>query len=328
MNRLFLIFAVLLTWQSFASPLVWVVGEDYIARWKENQPLETFPMQNTSWTLNQKTCDLWVTNEKETLRLISPKAPAPSPFPGHGKILSKTFESSFYTKNAKNVLEERDSQGRVKMFHGAIPPLAHSFARGPATSFLLEYSMEQNLLNLVTYDAKMALEKTTSLAPGATLWSTPKMTFDSSERNVWIGYTAQTAQHMYSPVVELRGKNGQLKQSQSWNARGLLLDQCLEKNGSLTVARDLPSPNFTVPLYSFLENLEENASPVQIYEAEVNLLIDSVACREDGIYMAQRSLFTSEGSHLQRWNRKTGDKGQTLTKLPGQAWKIYVCDVD
>lgn len=315
--------------QAQSRKMVWVAGEEFIGRWDTVHPIEIMPAKPKSWGMNQNSCEVWFSDEKETVFRLSPTDKAPVPTTANGKILTETFQDTFLTKSPTDELEAHDRNGDLVKSYGTVPQSTQAVEVGKKHSFLLDYSSEQNHLNLITLSPEFSPVKTTSVSYGGSLWSTAKILFDKDQESVWVGYTSRTPSHMYSPVVELRDSAGAKKYSHSWADRGIFYDMCMEKEGSLTIARDVPSHSgFTVPIYSFLENLKANSAPVEQYAADTNFFIDSMACLPGEVYMLQRSILGSDGSHLQLWHRGESGFGKTLLKLPGRAWKISVCNVE
>lgn len=322
-----ILFLTLLLWAIPAlakSRIYWIAGDDFIGKMEFNAPTFFLPMHPKSVSLDRTSCDLYVGDEHETLFRFAARGSKPEPLQSKGFLLEEEFQTTYYARNTKNQLEERNKEGSVLQTLLAIPKTSRSFKRGLQKNYILDY--RDNQLDLLVLSKNSGSSTTVSLSHGSELWSEPKLTLDT-KGTPWVGYTSRTVSHMYAPVLKHFDAAGKTLQTTEWPDRGIFFDLCAEENGSVTISRDIPTSNFTVPVYSFLENIVPGSKPIQQYEAETNFFIDSMVCTPNTVWMIQRSIFGSEGSHVQEWERGNKDTGKTLFKLPGRAWKIQVCDV-
>ena len=153
-----------------------------------------------------------------------------------------------------------------------------------------------------------------------------RVLLDPSRKLLWLGFTAGRPGLSYAPIVE--NYNWGTQKTFGWNpdGKGRLFDAIIDLDGSLLMARDVPSDSgFTVPFYSHLERISIEGVGATYYQSDLNYFIESAVPTAQKLFMIQRSIFGSDGSYLVEWDRRPGEIGERLFRLPGSAKKLFVC---
>ncbi len=319
---LFLFPAFNLQGQSYNG--LWIVGEHYVSFVdQEHVPHTLSDVNPTSWGFNASSCQLWVSDESSgKLLLFASKGNRNTISLKGAHILSDINEGNFFTRNGQ-LLQKRADNGNI-LKEAALPwtPYSESVAFNGEHLWSLNYSPNSHRFWLTRLDNDWKFGSEQTILEQEDTISHRKLMLNRTSDTLWLGYSVWN-QHPYSPVVEKRGTSMELLQRFVWNERGLFFDMCADSADSAIVSRDRSSNSgYTIPIFSYLEKLA-GSSAHKIYESETNWFIDTIACLDDRIYFAERSIFGSDGSHLVFWNRK--DRGQRLFRLPAKAHKIFSC---
>ena len=106
----------------------------------------------------------------------------------------------------------------------------------------------------------------------------------------------------------------------------MFFDGCLEENGVFLMARDIPTMPFTVPVYSFIERLQKEGDAKPILDLDLNLLVDSMACKPNSLYAAVHSILGGEARQVIKWDKNDLKSSEIILNLPGRANKMWVCE--
>jgi len=237
------------------------------------------------------------------------------------KILSDIHNGTFLTKAINGELQKRDQKGHL-LEEMDRPWLSYA-ERVTLTSsggWALHLNKNEDKLWLAELDNDYLQSQTLTVSEKRYLWTTPKMLWDGN--SVWVGYTTATNLTPYSPSISQFNSKG-FKGNFTWKDKGVFFDFCLDYDGSVLLSRDIPSPQFTVPVYPFLERIASDMSTQTYYSGETNWFIDSLVCGRDSIYMIERSIFGSDGSRIVF--KKRDATAIELFKLPAQAMELYAC---
>lgn len=303
---------------------IWVVGKTYLFH-SENGKHHVFKNRKAdSWGYDNAHCRLWVTDQNVLYSMDRNKRIAR----GEAKKILTDVSETFLTLSVSGQMEVRNEEGRILSTHPS-PWSTLPVAFAQTRKYVFALTEADNTLTLHTYNKDFSKVSETSLSEKKDFWNTPKLVADEQTDSVWVGYTVTQAWTIYAPVLEKRNSTGALLHKQEWKERGILFDVCRETNGDALVSRDIPSNSgYTVPVYSFLEGLSVAKSSQTLFAHRENLFMDSLSCGPKEIAFVSRSIFGSDGSTVEIWDRTPKKGSKTLVKLPDQAWKIYSCQVN
>lgn len=308
---------------------LWIVGENYVAFADEKPPPKYFQAFPTSWGFDRLSCRLWVVDKNtKKLSAFEPTQQVFELSEPVDAILSDIEENRFITKNGTLVQQRTDLGRLVQQSVLSWAPYSEGVVFHGKSAWSLNFDFQAPKFWLQHFSIPFSDEKEEWISSTLNTIAFRKILFEKTSGTIWLGYSVTNHVPPYSPVVEQRGRDMKLIQRHLWGERGLFFDFCAQGDGSVLVSRDRSSNSgYTVPLYSFLERFLI-LPPTKLYEGDVNLFIDSVTCRSPIVYMIQRSIFGSDGSHLVRWDRTQGTLGERLFRLPGRAHKIYECSAE
>jgi hypothetical protein len=91
------------------------------------------------------------------------------------------------------------------------------------------------------------------------------------------------------------------------------------------MARDIPTMPYTVPVYSYLERLTPHNSLKPLMELNANLLVDSLFCDSEHIFMAVHSILGGQERQILKTSKDLSNPPEIIKVLPGRAQKLWVC---
>ncbi len=322
--------AVLLLSSTFAKADAyrgWIVGKNYLAQWSEAEMGSVPTQRNVSHAFDPKGCRLWLMSSDGTLSsyLNSDLSPVKTLKVSAGAIVSYLSDGHFFVLTQNGELQKRTAEGQV----------ATTFSIADADKLLrLESSADAvwglfldstaNRIWLRRFDPQLNLKKEIPVASANVIWANPRLHVHSGTDEAWVGYSTSAVGLSTTPMVKRFLPDGSEASVFSWGQRGLFFDQC-EEGDHMLAARDLPTPPYTVPVFSFIDELVPGAKPKRQYAAPDNYFIDSLSCRADSFWMVQRSIFGSDGSYLVGFDRRVAKETKRV-KLEGPAEQLYGCE--
>lgn len=312
------------------GPVVWIVGEGFIGRTDlVSAVVNQTKISPSSWALDRNGCRLWVSDEKTgQLARLSPDGSTLTAPDNVSRILSDPDKNGqFLTRSpGGSRVEQRDASGSLvsQSEHRWVENSEH-VVRHQNFSYSLNASEETRKLLITRLDATLTEVGQSLVSKRLSPWGERRLALDPLG-GLWVGFTAPGLKSSVA-WAERWSFEGRRETQHAWPERGLLFDLCAEPDGSVLVARDIPSDSgFTVPFYSYLERVKRDGSTQTYYQTDVNYFIDSVACHAESVWMVQRSIFGSDGSYLVRWNPKAGGLGDSLFRLHNKVKKLYFCE--
>lgn len=322
--RLFLIVTALTCLSVSAKPL-WIVGENYLGVYDLGSGLKlALEVEPVSFGFDREACKVWLTDSGQNLNVYDSGLGAKVVASSTEQVISSQTDGYFFTVSQGSVYK-RDASGSVmaswpRDWTQSVVQLLF------AERIALQYLPKEDSLWLNHLDENLEVVHKTEIPSGKTVWQKPRVLSDKTAGDIWVGFSTKTATHVYSPIVELRKTSGEREKLFEWNERGLFLGFCLNGERELLVARDVPSDSgYTVPLYSYLDRVSPSKPVQRFYGADVNYLIDALTCSDTEVFLAERSIWSSEGSYLVRWDKTPEKAGVRLLKLPGKALELYDC---
>ena len=315
------ILCFLLTAHCFSQD-IWVMGKTYLLHSENGKHFVLKNKMAESWGYDKTNCRLWVT-EKNILYSMDRKKRTQR---GEAQKILTDLTDSFLTLSLDGKIESRDEQGRVLATYLA-PWKKLPVSVGKTKDFVFALIESDN--TLTTYKKDFTLVRETLISEKRDFWNLPKLVVNEKTATIWIGYTVTQTWTLYAPVLEKRNFKGELLYKKEWQERGILFDLCLEANGDALVSRDVPSNSgYTVPVHSYLERISLTQKEETVFSHQENLFIDSLSCQKNEIAFISRSIFGSDGSTVEIWDKTHEKFSKTLVKLPDPAWKIYSCHID
>lgn len=319
----------------FALPLFaqeWVVvGEDFLLFQNENKPeVLVNGVRSKSWALDSSSCRLWLTDEsgKRLRSFVHGVESESQAF--EGRIVSDVEKHHFFTKTDLGEIQLRSSSGSILSTIEAKNSQFITKIREGASGEL--WTLNQGKIDtqrdsfwLSQINSVTGTNKNIFIESDIDLWGTTDLVLDDKLGHLWVGYSSATPKHTYSPRVKLFSKDGILKSNYKWEERGLFFGGCLEKSGGFLMARDIPTMPYTVPVYSFLERLIPNNSPKPVMELNLNLLVDSLFCDSENVFMAVHSILGGQERQILRSSKDLSNPPEVIKVLPGRAQKLWVC---
>ena len=309
----------------------WVLGEGYVALNSLNQGVQLIHgLRPKSWALDSKLCRLWVEDEiTRQLWKIDTDGSA-EPVTTGARIISDLRDGRWLTLLGTQTIQERDASGLV--LNSWKVDWANGVKRihllGNAQSLVLnhiESSNRKSELSVLRFDKEWNKIQTYLVESQAELWGGFDFQVDESRQNLWLGYAKTTPSHVYSPQVGHFDLNGTAKTIKSFNERGLFFGSCLSPEGTYLMARDIPSAQFTVPVYSFLEKFIAGGQSSTALNLETNLLVDALACDSEAVSIASHSILNASKTELITWDWNLSHSPQRIADLPAKANHIYHC---
>ncbi len=315
----------------FAKDLV-VVGENYVLFQNENKtPVVKTGIEPLSWVFDKSACRLWVTSDKGLKLSSYRRGYLESEREFSGTLISEIENNQFFSLSSDfKKVHLWNSEGEL------VSELSH-----PGGAYLKRigrlssdnfWTLNQGArsgskqdLWLSRLDEKGQVINELTVETRSELWGASKVILNESTGTLWLGYSMTTPQHTYSPQIKKISSHWTIEDSYQWKDRGLFFDSCLDREGNVWVARDIPTMPYTVPVYSFLEKLLESSVSHSGLDLDTNLLVDSMTCHEDAIYLAVRSILGGENKQILKWSKDSGKRPETVLRLPDKAQQIWVC---
>ena len=329
-NYLLVSLALLSSFATAQNQRGWVVGKDYVAFWEGTSEFKVErSIVPESWGFEAARCRLWVTdkNSHQLLSLLPGELTAILKTELQGRILSDSEGGQFFTYNsAVSQIERRGTDGAVLGSFALGDPALLSRVRSLGqVSWGLFLNPDENKIWLRQYDEKFQKTKELPVATAKVIWANPRFLISPESKELWVGYTASGPTAPYTPIIKKMTSEGKAVAEFTFKEKGIFFDFCFEGEKVL-VARDIPTAPYTVPVHSFLEELSPGDLKKSVYSAATNYFIDSVGCTEDSVWMAQRSIFSSDGSYLVHWKKGDSSAGTIIQKLPASADQLYLCE--
>ncbi len=313
----------------FAAPGTgWVVGKDYLAFWDSEKILIKKDIAPLSHAFDAKSCQLWVSDPTQNALLrFEPDRLSPAlRVEAQGRLVSSVSADQFlFLNEANSKLEQRNLDGEVAASHEVAESEHLLNFQGAENRWALFFESKRNRIWMKSFDGDLKVQKEVPVTTASVIWTNPRMLVNSKTNDVWVGFSSSALGFSNSPMVNHYAADGLLKKEFRWGQRGLFFDFCESGEGVLA-ARDLPTPPYTVPVTSFVESFAAGKGPTPHYQAATNDLVDSLRCQGDTLWMAQRSIFGSQGSYLIHWRKGDKGTGTRLHRLPGSAEKLYLCE--
>ncbi|NBT58236.1 hypothetical protein EBT16_05580 [bacterium] len=305
---------------------VWIIGEKTVSFYSPNQEVQTLEgISAQSSLVDPKTCHLWVQSQEGLLQIF-PSLKVQTKTTSKEKILgSEILEDFFITFSDTSWTVRALSGDPVRSFPSLASQPVGLQGNKQIGFWSLQFDREENHLDLIHFDEFGKLLWSKPVSQSAELWSLPKLILIPALDQIWIGFTASSTTHAYSPMVELWTTNGERVKKYPFSDRGLLLDTCTTPNQDFLLARDIPSSPYTVPLFSFIELLSPSEKPKLLYQAFDNYLISSLQCSSDGFWVLQKSVLGGQKPLLVELSGQMQEKIVHSLKEP--AWKIHACSL-
>lgn len=305
---------------------VWIVGNQSLTFFSEGTQPKTLPMEAVQQSIvDPSDCSLWV-QTPGSLSKINTQLQKEFPTTTSLALLGDSVtRNSFLSSNGES-WQIRNKDGIEFSTFPSPVAFPRSLQGDPENGFwVLDFKEREKLLELVHFDKKGNIHWKKLVSAKTELWGNPVLRFDSSSQELWIAYTVTSADHVYSPRIELWSTSGKHLNTFQSTQRGLLFDACLQSPGQLVSASDLPSSPYTAPLFSFLDLFDFSFSPKRIHTTDENWLIPSIQCSFSQVWMLKTSLFGGTNHQLAEWSLSGGEKIHLIFKEP--AWKIHVCSL-
>lgn len=312
---------------------LWIVGSDFVGSWDEKFGYRKISLgQLSSWAEDEKNCQVFITEQspfraskitRDEGRLIA----SPLPLPEGEWISAATSEEIVYLNRKKNeVIRYLSHEQTQQVFpFTQSSELTRFYSRESGVGGVgLFLSSDEKRIWVKTYDQSFLPQKEFEVISSATLWNQPKALLDNSNQLIWVGYTTNSAHFPYSPSLAAFDFTGEKKKNYVWNHKGIFFDLALTPNGIL-MSRDLPSAPFTLPVYSFVDEISPLSPPKPVYEAEMNYLIEHLAVQLNKVWMIARSMHSAQGSRLVVWD-KSSSKTEVVASLKEPVKKLFVCN--
>lgn len=295
----------------------WIVGETYVGHWRsDEQVLHVEQATPKSWAFDADRCQVGI-EEPNRWRIFSLDAVRTVRW--SGRLLSDAAEGRVLVDN-EGQLEERELLSgaiiRTSTYQQASTTVRATY--DPTAPWLLNRDKDRLWVSLL--DSELSERKERELSVDRDLWAQPKIL--KSPLGIWVGYTASSNAHAYTPYVTRLNADGNIEEVYRWNSRGIFFDFCADGDTVIS-SRDVPSAAFTLPIQSYLEKLVPFEKPAPIFAAEVNWFVDALACDPSFLALAERSIHSTARNRLRLHNRATREA--TVLALPGLVKAIYGC---
>jgi hypothetical protein len=317
---------------ALANPAFYVLGENYLLYSKEGEsPIIWSNIEPKSWAMDTDHCRLWVTSNENSHLFQFEKGKKISEKPFFERIVSDVNQGKFATVDDFNKIRFRDEKGEVvkEVENGNVASLKKLTFLSTEESVALFQSVDSRFrdsLWLSRLNVQGSEVHRFTVEGSRDLWGNTDTFLDEKNDRIWVGYSGDTSQHTYSPLVKSFTLSGALESSFQWNDRGLFFDGCLDEKGDFFMARDIPTMPYTVPVYSFLEKLKPKETPERVLELDLNLLVDSVACEANLVYFAVHSILGGEARQIMVWSKNKREEMKVILPLPSRAKKIFLCE--
>lgn len=330
LTLLFVLFAKLLC----ASPTFYVLGEDYLLYSTSKESTVVINgLSPKSWALDSNRCRLWITTEGSNQLLSFEKGKKQEEISFAGRIVSEVSQGQFVTALDSGEVQLRNTEGViVSQFPIQNAQSLRSLAllsNGDSWGMFQDEAKKNNL-ELRRMNSKGEEMQKLSLLPSEEFWGKVQLFVDEVHDRMWVGYARKSTHHAYAPKVDRFSLSGSDSWTYQWDERGFFFDGCVNKEGDLVVARDLPTSPYTVPDYSFVDKIggvqKASENPERLLELETNRLVDSMACRNNSFYFATHSIFGSEPKQLLFWSGDKKEQPEVYLTLPATAKKVLLCD--
>lgn len=306
---------------------IWLVGKNSVALFLNETHYQVLTdIEPKSSLIDPVTCNLWVQSKTELLKLNT-QLQVLKRIPSAERILGNTLlEDSFFTIQ-ENQWTQRDREGNpIQNFKSPLSFPIDWVGNTQMGFWTLDFQESQKKLSLVhmNHSGQAIWDKT--ISEKRDLWGTPQLHWSSDHSWLWVGFTASSPEHAYSPQLDLWLDSGRRLKTLQFSERGLLLGSCLQKDGSIWVARDLPSSPYTAPLYTHLEKVGSDMDYQLLFRAPLNDLIPALQCRDQQVWLTHQSLFQSDPSWLGFFSHPSSEKKLLVLKEP--AWKMHACSLE
>lgn len=303
---------------------VWLVTPEFL-QWVSPNPEQDlqFKADSSAVSIDSKSCQAWMKTE-EGLHKVDFRGNSLLNVPFHieGIILSHANPKGEFLTATAGQWRVQNSEGQVvlEMPRPTNRALHVTPWQGDSAWYLTEGKENELILGKIPANGET---QRFSISKGVDLWGNVRVQADSVHKRVWIGYSATTSEHIYSPILELRDWEGNLIFKKEISERALFFDSCLSEDGKLIFSRDLPTMPYTVPLYSYIESLSADGTLERLYTASENQFLDSISCGTGNtVYALQRSIFGSDGQRIVKYENHT----ETLIRpADSKAREVYLC---
>ncbi len=320
------------SWTAFAEPSLWIVGQNYVLRSDASgnpASVSTAPVE--SWGFDSAGCRMWIQEEGGGLRRFDKAGSVTQSTEKVARILSGTGEGSFLSRSWESAerLEIRDADGkRLRVFDADWVAQSEQVGWEDRSLGVWSLNVDERArkMSIIRLDSDFASAEMRTVAQPFNTFGYRRLLLDPARKFLWIAYTAAPINFPYAPAVQRH--TIAVGPPSLWRSdeKGLSFDGILDADGSLLLARDIPSDSgFTVPFYSYIQRHSPEGVVSTLYQSDINFFIDSLTVDATSIYMVQRSIFGSDGSFIVRWDREPGQIGKSLFRLPGPARKIFAC---
>lgn len=278
-----------------------------------------------SSTVNPDNCHLWIQTGTQLLEL-SPSLQINTQIDSNDEILGDKLTDGLWLTVNEEIWTLRDKIGRVQSQFPAVTPAPQRLVSfSPDIFWTLDFKKELNSLNLVSFDSTGKLIISRSVSKKAELWTSPFLVAPLGTREIWIGYTAGTPSHSYSPQLERWSESGEMLNKHLFSHRGLFLGMALTPVNSIMIARDIPSDPFTVPLFTFIDEMDHLFDLNPLFSLEDNFIIRSMDSNERSIWTYEKSILGDTNKKIVK--RDFFSSQEKVFPIKESAWKIHACSV-
>lgn len=309
----------------FASS-AWVVGPEEIIFIDSHHHLSSLTRYSVQSSLvDPDTCHLWFQTGNKLMKM-GPNLEVIHRIDSTDQILGDKLTTGYWISVNQDIWTLRDKKGHTQSrFPAPFSAPSGLVSLNPNSFWSLDFKKENNSLRLISFDLGGNVLASYPVSKKAELWSLPFLLTPPGTNELWIGYTAGTMSHSYSPQLERWSTEGKILNKLSFSHRGLFLGMVLTPRNTVIIARDIPSDPFTVPLYTFIDEFNRFFDSNPLFSIEDNYIIRSLDSYD-------RSLWTYEQSILGSANKKIVKRDfissqEKIFQIKESAWKIHACSV-
>ncbi|MFM8316171.1 MAG: hypothetical protein ACKOA8_17970, partial [Deltaproteobacteria bacterium] len=243
--KLLTLLLVLFAKVTSASPTFYVLGEDYLLYSTSKESTVVINgLSAKSWALDSNRCRLWVTAEGPNQLMSFEKGKKQQEIPFSGRIVSEVSHGQFALLPDSGEVQLRNIEGAIiSQFPIQNAQSLRSLAllsNGDSWGVFQDETKKNNL-ELRRVNSKGEDIQKVALLPTEEFWGKVQLFVDELHDQMWVGYARKSTHHAYAPKVDRFSLSGTESWTYQWDERGFFFDGCVNHEGDLVVARDLPT---------------------------------------------------------------------------------------
>jgi len=304
----------------------WVVGpEELLFINSQNQTSSVTQHSVQSSLVDPRTCHLWIQTGQEFLEL-TPSLKVMKRIESSDRILGYKLKGDLWISLNNGIWDVRTFDGQIQSRLPA--PIENPVDLELIDSkdfWTLSFNEQDKRLELVSFNSQGNILSSHLISSKAELWHRPYLLRNPHSEELWVGYTMGTATHAYSPKIERWSLRGKKLNEHLFPHRGLLLGIATSPNNSILLARDIPSSPFTVPLFTFIDEINPFFQFATLFSLEDNYIIRSLDSEDRWIWSYETSILGSTEKRIVKRDFYSGqEKVFTVKDAP---WKIHACSL-